>query len=75
MNAYSKDLSMRVLAGVDRGQRREDIVRLFEVSLATIGRWLRRRRKTGEVAPKPSPGCTRRIRSSAEERRDLWAQL
>ena len=66
---------MRVLAAVDRGQRREDIVRLFEVSLATIGRWLRRRRETGEVTAKPSPGRTRRICSSAQERRDLWAQL
>jgi transposase len=75
MNAYSKDLRMRVLAAVDRGQRREEIVGLFEVSPATIGRWLRRRRETGDVAAKPSPGRTRRICSSGEERHALWAQL
>ena len=54
MNAYSKDLRIRVLAAVDRGERREEIVRLFGVSVATVGRWLRRRRESGEVAPRPS---------------------
>jgi transposase len=75
MNAYSKDLRMRVLAAVDRGIPREEIVRVFGVSLATIGRWLRRRRETGEVDARPSPGRARSICSRAEERRALWAQL
>ena len=66
---------MKVLAAVDRGMPREEIVRVFGLSLATIGRWLRRRRETGEVEPRPSPGRTRSICSSAEERRALWAQL
>lgn len=75
MNAYSKDLRMRVLAAVDRGDPYGEISRLFEVSLATIGRYVRRRRETGEMAPRPSPGRTPRICKSAEERRDLWEQL
>jgi transposase len=75
MNAYSKDLRMRVLAAVDRGTPREEIVRVFDVSLATVGRWLRRRRETGDVAAMPSPGRTRSICSRAEERCALWAQL
>jgi transposase len=76
MNAYSKDLRMRVLAAVDRGIPREEIVRVFGVSLATIGRWLRRRRETGDVAAaRPSPGRTRSICARAEERRALRAQL
>jgi transposase len=75
MNAYSKDLRMRVLAAVDRGDPYGEISRLFEVSLATIGCYVRRRRETGEVAPRPSPGRTPRICKSAEERRDLWEQL
>ena len=46
------------------------------MSLATIGRRARRRRETGEAAPRPSPGRTPRIcRSAAEERRALWRQL
>src|SRR3954468_1780457 len=53
----------------------EEIVRVFGVSLATVGCWLRRRRETGDVAAGSSPGRIRRICSSAEERRALWAQL
>jgi transposase len=75
MNAYSKDLRLRVLAAVDRGEHREEIARLFGVSLATIGRYVKRRRETGEVVARPSPGRTRRIGSTVEERRALWAQL
>jgi transposase len=75
MNAYSKDLRMRVLAAVDRGTPRKEIVRVFGVSLATVGRWLRRRRETGDVAARPSPGRTRSICSRVEERRALCAQL
>ena len=75
MNAYSKDLRTRVLAAVDRSTPYGEISRLFGVSLATIGRYARRRRETGEVAPRPSPGRTPRICKSAEERRALWRQL
>ncbi len=75
MNAYSKDLRLRVLAAVDRGTAYGEVSRLFGVSLATIGRYARRRRETGEVAPRPSPGRPPRICESAEERRALWLQL
>ena len=66
---------MRGLAAVDYGTPRQEIVRVFGVSLATVGRWLRRRRETGDVAARPSPGRTRSICSTVEERRALWAQL
>ncbi len=66
---------MRVLAAVDRGTAYAEVSRLFGVSLATIGRYARRRRETGETAPRPSPGRTPRICDSAEERRALWKQL
>ncbi len=75
MNAYSKDLRARVLAAVDRGDPYAEVSRLFGVSLATIGRYARRRRETGETAPRPSPGRTPRICNTAEERRALWEQL
>jgi len=75
MNAYSKDLRLKVLAAVDRGERQKEISRLFGVSLATIGRYVKRRRETGEVAPRPSPGRTPLIGAIAEQRRALWAQL
>jgi transposase len=54
MNAYSKDLRLRVLAAVDWDTPRKEIVRTFGVSLATIKRYLKRRRESGEVAPRSS---------------------
>jgi transposase len=56
MKPYSKDLRMKVLAAVDRGTPREEVAEVFGVSVASIKRWLKRRRETGEVEPKPNPG-------------------
>jgi len=36
MNAYSKDLRLRVLDAVDRGLPRKEVANLFGVSLSTI---------------------------------------
>jgi transposase len=75
MNAYSKDLRLRVLKAVDRGLARKEISNLFGVSLSTIKRYIRRRREGEDLTPKPSPGRRRRILASSEEKRALWAQL
>ena len=75
MNAYSEDLRLRVLAAVERGISRKEVSRLFGVSLATIGRYIRRKQETGEVAPRPSPGRTPTILATPQQRRALWAQL
>jgi transposase len=56
MKAYSADLRAKVLRAVDQGHAREEIVKLLGVSQATIKRYLKQRRETGEVAPKPIPG-------------------
>lgn len=56
MNAYSKDLRLRVLSAIDRGIPRKEVVELFGVSLSTIKRWLNRRRQTGGVGTKKIPG-------------------
>ncbi len=57
MKPYSKDLRSRVLAAVDAGTPRERVAKTFSVSMPTIKRWLkRRRRETGGVEPKPIPG-------------------
>jgi transposase len=55
MNAYSKDLRLRVLSAIDRGIPRKEVVELFGVSLSTIKRWLNRRRQTGGVGTKKIP--------------------
>jgi transposase len=56
MKPYSKDLRLRVLSAVDRGMPRKDVARVFGVSEPTIRRYLRLRRETGDVEPKPIPG-------------------
>lgn len=56
MRAYSRELRLRVLAAVDGGRPRAEVAELFDVSPATLKRWLRRRRATGGVAPRPRPG-------------------
>jgi transposase len=75
MNAYSKDLRLRVLEAVDRGLARKEVASLFGVSLSTIKRYVKRRKEGKDLSPKPSPGRKRRILSSAEEKRALWEQL
>src|SRR5215213_554366 len=75
MRAYSMDLRERVLAAVDRGTPREEIVRTLGVSQPTIRRYLRLRRETGSVAPKPPLKRPFSIGQSVEHRRALWNQL
>jgi transposase len=75
MNAYSKDLRLRVLAAVDRGLPRRQVANLFGVSLSTIKRWVKRRREGEDLEPKPSTGRKRRILATSEEKRELWKQL
>ncbi len=75
MSAYSKDLKLKVLAAVDRGVPRREVVGTFGVSLAALKRWLKRRSEGEDLAPRPSPGRTPRILATEGERRALWAQL
>ncbi len=56
MNAYSKDLRVKVLSAIDRGIPGREVANLFGVSLSTIKRWLKRRRQTGDVNIHKIPG-------------------
>lgn len=56
MKPYSEDLRWRVVAAVSSGMPREDVAMRFAVSVPTITRWLRLKRETGGLAPKPVPG-------------------
>jgi transposase len=67
MKPYSKDLRLKVLEAVDRGMPRAEVAEVFGVSLPTIKRWLKRRRETGEVAPRPNPGPPARKGAALEE--------
>ena len=56
MKPHSKDLRLRVLAAVDRGTSRKEVSETFGVSEPTVRRYLRLRRETGSVDPKPPSG-------------------
>ena len=56
MKAYSYDLRLRVLRAVEQGRPRAEIVAMFAISLATLKRYLKRKRETGDVRAKPIPG-------------------
>jgi transposase len=56
MKPYSEDLRERVVRAVAIGTPREDVAAMFAVSVASIERWLRLKRETGGLAPKPVPG-------------------
>jgi transposase len=56
MKAYSVDLRVKVLRAVDQGYARQEIVKLLGVSPATIKRYLKQRRETGSLAPRPRAG-------------------
>jgi transposase len=75
MNAYSKDLRIKALGALERGMPRKEAASTFGVSLATLKRWLKRRREGEDIAPRPSPGRTPRILATEEQRRALWQQL
>jgi len=56
MKAYSLDLRTRVLDAIYGGMARSTAVRVFQVSLSSIKRWLTHRQETGSLAPKSRPG-------------------
>ena len=75
MDIYSKDLRIRVLAAVDRGMPRREMVEIFSISLTTLKRWIKMRWKGKDLSPGVSTGRRRRILSSREEEGLLWEQL
>lgn len=56
MQPYSIDLRTRVLAALNQGMPRTAVASTFSVSLASIKRWLKTQRETGELTPRPARG-------------------
>lgn len=73
MKAYSVDLREKVLRAVDQGYSRAEIINLFGVSRATIKRYLKQRRETGNISAKSIPG--RPSKKYAPWQAGLTAQL
>jgi transposase len=75
MGAYSKDLRLRALAAVERGIARKEVVETFGISLATLKRWLYKKKEGGDLSPGVSTGRKRCILAVPRERHALWKQL
>jgi transposase len=56
VKASSVDVREKVLRAVDQGHPRTEMIKLFGVSRATIKRYLKQRRETGNVSVRPIPG-------------------
>src|SRR5215208_4838080 len=74
MRGYSLDLRLKVLAAVDRGIPRKEVVRTLGVSRPTLERYLSLRRQIGEIGPPRTPGRTP-FGAPTEERTALWGPL
>jgi transposase len=73
MKPYSPDLRQRILAAVDQGTPRQQIVEILHISLSTLKRYLRQRRETGTLTPRSIPG--RPSKKGAALDAELSAQL
>ncbi len=75
MRAYSIDLRKRVVAAVESGESQVRVATTFSVSLASVKRWVgRRRRDAGdELDSRKSPGRPAKVRP--EQHRALREQL
>jgi transposase len=73
MHAYAIDLRERILRAVDDGVPQREVARRFDVSRATVQRYVRLRRETGRIAPRPRPGPAPRLGVAAQPA--LRAQL
>jgi transposase len=73
MKAYSQDLRQRVLRAIDQGKKQAEVAEMFVISTATIKRYLKARRESGHVLPKPIPG--RPSIKGAALQADLFDQL
>jgi transposase len=61
MRAYSQNLRQQVLRAVDEGKSQAQIIERFQVSRATIKRYVKQQRETGNVLQRPIPGRPSRI--------------
>jgi transposase len=75
MKAYSVDLRKRVVEAVESGAPRAEVAGTFGVGLATLKRWVARRRRDPEddLLPRTPPGQSPSI--APEQCAELWAQL
>ena len=48
---YSQDMRSAALSCISRGEKREDIINFFGISLKTLSNWVRMERESGDFEP------------------------
>lgn len=66
MKAYSQDVREHVLWAVDHGDPRVEIVQMFDISLATLKRYVKQQHDVGHAHPKAIPGRSPKKREQVE---------
>jgi len=57
MKAYSIDLREKIVQAVESGQPKSFVARLLNVGRATVDRYVRQQRASGDLRPKPHLGA------------------
>jgi transposase len=57
----------QILSAVDEGISKDQIIERFQVSRATIKRYVKQRRETGSVLPRPIPGRPPRKKAALQK--------
>jgi transposase len=65
---YSNDLRVRVIEAVSAGATREEAAERHDVSLSSVGRFLRLKRETGSISPAKFGGYKPYVLAAHEER-------
>ena len=61
MRAYSEDLRQRIVGAVKRGKPTAKVAQAFEVSVASVVRFVRQQREQGHLHSQLPPGRPRRL--------------
>ena len=65
---YSQDLRERVIKAIDNGHTRDEAATLFDIGIATVGRYVKRQRQTGSLKPDKFGGHQRYKLADHEQR-------
>jgi transposase len=69
---YSQDLRERVIKAIDDGHTRDEVATLLDIGIATVGRYVKRKRQTGSLKPDKFGGHQRYKLADHEQKvRDL----
>src|ERR1700690_467124 len=53
---YSTDIRERVVSAYEKGMSQDEAADVFSIGVATVYRWVRLKRETGSLAPRPNGG-------------------